>query len=250
MIVGIAVLFGSQPATADPGHLELMRASGTIRIATNPGIEPMEFLRGGQLVGYDIDLGAALAKHLNVGVKWIVFDDFEELVGYVIDGRSGGQFEVVISAMGIDDERTRSSIAVPYYKSGLTILTTVSDHAISTLGSLDGKRVAAVVGSSEHGIAGRQPGVTLVEVRNYDQCVGAVLRGDADAAVLDVPMALVAAKRHTGRLRVVDEPFEEEWYGVYMENSEKELFREIRRAVKEMLGVFRAWMRCKHRQWP
>ncbi len=58
LILGIAVLFGSQPATADGEHFELMRASGTIRIATNPGIEPMEFLRGDQLVGYDIDFGA------------------------------------------------------------------------------------------------------------------------------------------------------------------------------------------------
>ncbi len=227
-------MFASDPVMADGGHLDTVRAAGAIRIGINPGIEPMEYMHDGQLVGYDIDVGVELARHLNVEANWIVFDNFDQLVKHILEGESGGILDVVISAMGIDDERTENSIAVPYFKSGLTILANSAATKIATLESLKGNRVAAVLGSTEYSIVKQMPEVTVVEARHYDGCIALVLSGAASAAVLDVPLALVAAKRHPDKLRVVDHPFEEEWYGIFMERSELALFREVRKAVKAM----------------
>ena len=232
----ILLLWGAsfQTSLADGGHLEKVQASGIIRIATNPGIEPMEYMRGGQLVGYDIDVGIALARHLKVEVNWIVFDDLNNLVRHIHGAGSEGKLDIVISAMGIDDKRTQNSVAVPYFKSGLTILTNAATKDIATLNDLKGKTVAAVRGSTEYEIISQAPGVTVVDAQNYDECVSLVLSGRASAAVLDVPVALVAARRHPNKLRVVDNPFEEESYGIFMERSDLALFREVRKAVKEM----------------
>ncbi len=164
----------------------------------------------------------------------MVYQRLDELVTIVRDGIPNDDLDIVISAMGIDDERTQRSIAVPYFKSGLTILTTRSDVTIADLDDLDEKKVAAVKGSTEFGIISRMRNVTIVTAYTYTECVNHLITGKADAAVLDVPVALLAAKRSPTMLRVIATAFEDEWYGIYMSKDEKQLFRDIRLAVQKM----------------
>lgn len=232
--LALALFLATVAATEAETHLERIRATGTIRIATNPGIEPMTMLRDGQLAGFDVDFAGELARHLGVEVEWVRFERLDDLTVLIRAGDFQGRFDVVISAMGIDRERTHHMIAVPYFKSGLTILTASSESRISTLESLVGRRVAAVVGSTEHGIVEQTQGITVAGVGNYEQCIAQLRAGEVDAAVLDLPVALQAAKRDPETLRVVAEPFEEEWYGIYMEKTALALFAELRKSVREM----------------
>jgi ABC-type amino acid transport substrate-binding protein len=219
---------------AEQTHLARIRAAGVLRIATNPGIEPMEVVRDGELVGYDIDLGNQLARRMGLEVEWISFQRLEDLLRPVSEGDFAGRFDIVISAVGIDRERTEKALALPYFKSGLTILAASSNHDISDLASLSGKRVAAVVGSTEHGFLTPISGVTVVEVGNYAEGIEKVESGDVDAAVMDVPVALLAAARAPDRLRAIPKPFEDEWYGIYLEKTSPALFHELRRQLREM----------------
>ena len=128
----------------------------------------------------------------------------------------------------------KNSIAVPYFKSGLTILAPKADLEIGGVNDLTGKSVAAVKGSTEHGIMSREPSIRVIDAYNYSGCVSAVLRGDVEAAVLDVPVALLAVKKNPERLRVILPPFEEEWYGIYMQKDNKKLFWKIRSTLREL----------------
>ncbi len=221
-----------RPAWAD--HAERIRDAGVLRIATNPGMEPMEYQQNGNLLGYDIDMGNALAEHMGVRAEWVIYENLDELVTLIEDGTSRDDFDITISAMGINEKRTQRSIAVPYFKSGLTILTTNSAADVATLEDLAGKRVAAVLGSTEHDVVRRMRNVTVVDARNYGECLGLLNTGNAQVAVLDVPVALLAVKRDPVSLRVPESPFEVEWYGIYMPKDEKHLFQEIRSAIQMM----------------
>ncbi len=96
MVVILASAAG-RPAWSE--HAKNIRATGVVRIATNPGIEPMEYRQNGQLVGYDIDLGNELAKHMGARAEWVVYENLDELVSLLIDGTSSDTFDIVISAM-------------------------------------------------------------------------------------------------------------------------------------------------------
>ncbi len=221
-----------RPAWSD--QAEKIRDSGVLRIATNPGIEPMEYRRNGELSGFDIAVGNALAEHMGVRAEWVVYENLDDLVKLIKNGKSKDEYDIVLSAMGIDDERTQHSIAVPYFKSGLTILASASENVIEELDDLFGLEVAAVAGSTEHGIVSRMADVVIVTAANYGECVDYLVMGKAQAAVLDVPVALLAEKRNPDKLRASKSAFEIEWYGIYMNKDEKHLFRETRDAVKMM----------------
>lgn len=198
--------FATHAAAASDETLQSIKSKGVIRIATNPGIEPMEYRQDWRLVGYDFDFGNELAKRLHVKAEWVVYDTLEDLVERIVQGGDHTSYDVAISALGIDVKRTKNSIAVPYFKSGLTILTTRSDRKTVSLDELVGKRIAAVSGSTEYDIAKRIKDMTMFPVRTYRDSVSALLDGSVDAAVMDVPIALVAAKRNSGDLRVVSRP--------------------------------------------
>ena len=232
---------------AESRALDRIRADGQLRIATSPGIAPMVFLQNDELVGFDVDFGNRLAERLGLEPRWQISRTHNELTTGIRTGEYSNQADIVISAMGINLERTQQSLAVPYFRSGLAILVSRKNAMVATLDDLAGLRVAAVAGSTEYRIV-QQPGtVMVVEVQSYGECVERVLQGRADAAVLDLPGALFAEKRNPDRLIVAPKPFEEEWYGVYMKKENKGLFLEIRRAVRSLRNdgvldeLYRKW---------
>jgi ABC-type amino acid transport substrate-binding protein len=221
-------------AVAETGSLQAILDRGVLKVAINPGIAPMEFERDGEVVGFDVDLAQEIGQQLGVRVELVVYESLIDITDAVEAGDFQGNFDLVISAMGIEDKRTKHTLAVPYYLSGLTILTSKATDDISNLQSLSGKKVGAVTGSSEHGIVAIQvPDAVLVDAPNYNAAISSLQAGETEAAVMDVPVALLAAKKNDS-LRVVPKPFEDEWYGIYMEDAELFLFDELNRIIRDL----------------
>ena len=220
-------------ANATGNGLQAIQERGVLKVGINPGIAPMEFLRDGEIVGFDVDLTNEIGKQLGVQVEFVVYDSLEDLVVDLVAGDFHGNYDMAISALGLKERRLVHSLAVPYFQSGLTILTTANNEDITDFESLKGHTVAAVVGSGEYGDVSNKEGVTVVDASNYTEVVDLVATGKADAAVLDVPVALRAVKENDN-LRVVAEPFEESWYGIYIEGDDIALFEKITEIVKDL----------------
>jgi polar amino acid transport system substrate-binding protein len=75
---GAAVAAGALPMRADAqtsGTINRVLKSGVIRIATTGGSAPWNALNaGGQLEGYEIDMGSMVAKDLKVKLEWTTVD--------------------------------------------------------------------------------------------------------------------------------------------------------------------------------
>ncbi len=67
LVIIILATATGRPAWSE--QVEDIRSERILRIATNQGIEPMEYRQNGNLIGYDIDLGDELAKHLGAQAK-------------------------------------------------------------------------------------------------------------------------------------------------------------------------------------
>ncbi|MFE1598250.1 ABC transporter substrate-binding protein [Methylobacterium sp. ID0610] len=111
-----AALLGLVPALAQAQDLppEIAR-SGTIKVAIVPNYPPMEFKdpATGELTGFDVDLGAALAKKLGVKIDWQ-----ETRFDQMMPALTTGRVDIILSGMSDLASRQEAATFVDYLRSG------------------------------------------------------------------------------------------------------------------------------------
>ena len=101
---------------------------------------PFEYMKGGQLTGFDIELVDALAKEMNVKAKNTVMN-FDGL----IPALQGSRIDMIVSGMYIKPEREKMVDFIPYMKLSNVIVTRKGDTKnIKSMDDLSGKKVAVV----------------------------------------------------------------------------------------------------------
>src|SRR5260370_29970537 len=139
-LTAILVLAGVTPAFAQSVPARIKDA-GTIVIATNPNYAPITFKDPGTntLMGFDIDLGTAIAKELGVKIEWQ-----EIAFAQMLPSLQTGRVDTVLA--GMSDLPTRRDVAdfVDYMTSSphFSTVTTLAG-AIKTPEDLCGKSVGA-----------------------------------------------------------------------------------------------------------
>ena len=113
---------GSNPtATAKPSiaaPTDLITA-GTLTVGSDTTYPPQEFLdtTSNKYTGFDIDLITAMAARMGLKAN-IVKTDFTT----IIDNLSNKRFDVVISAVTINDQRKQKADFIPYFNAGESLL--------------------------------------------------------------------------------------------------------------------------------
>lgn len=184
----------------------------TLKVATDPAFAPFES-KGpdGQLVGFDIELMKAAGKSAGLTVEFqsLPFDG-------IIPALQANTVNAAISAMTITPERAKTvDFSNPYFKAGLAIAVRQSDTKLTSLESLENKKIAAQIGTTGATKAKSIPGA---QVRTFDSAPLALqelANGNVDAVINDAPVTLSAIK--TGKikgLKVVGKLLTEESYGI------------------------------------
>jgi polar amino acid transport system substrate-binding protein len=167
-----------------PDAFAAMAKNKFVRIATDPVNVPFEFGLGTDVQGYDVDLGAEIAKDLGFPVKWIKvsFDRGFEVL-------KNGEVELVISTVAITDERKKEfAFSEPYFDSGNTIARRRDNQAIKDQATLQGKRVGVQTGRTGDTHMTALKTSTLTRFKTLDDALGALNRGELDAVVGDQPI--------------------------------------------------------------
>lgn len=86
----------------------------TLRIGVNAEYEPFEYYDNNELKGFDIEFINEIARQLDVNVEFIN-DDFETL----ISGLDNGEYDIVISAMVLTEDRKQNRLASNAYFSSV-----------------------------------------------------------------------------------------------------------------------------------
>jgi polar amino acid transport system substrate-binding protein len=135
-VLAVAIPSLSLAADAKPKLIK----NGEIRFLTNPIYPPMEFVNpsSGVYEGFDIDLGNAIAKDLNLRPVW-TNSSFEQLQSSLQTGRG----DVILSGISDNVKRQKSMDFVDYITSG-PIFFTLSANASKYKNNVDlcGKEVA------------------------------------------------------------------------------------------------------------
>ncbi len=115
--------------------------SGTLKVAIVPNYPPMEFKspETGQLTGFDVDLGDALAKKLGVKLAWQ-----ETSFDQMMPALSTGRVDAILSGMTDLPTRHDTATFVDYLRSGPQFFVRKAREAeFKDMSSLCGKKAGA-----------------------------------------------------------------------------------------------------------
>jgi len=149
---------GTQADNADPkSHPELfaelpksVQESGQLKVAVLGGYPPATFKdEDGQMAGYEIELGLALAKELGIEI------DFQPAAfTTVLTGVQAGRYDTALSSMADLPEREKTATFVNYLKSGVAMLVPSGNPAnvSDVMDTLCGLTVSATRGTLQVGL--------------------------------------------------------------------------------------------------
>ena len=181
-----------------------IKASGTVRIATEGAFPPFNYFEGKKLTGFEVDLGTAIGKQLGLKVEWIT-QPFDNL----LIGLNQDRYDFVIASHGITPERQKAvDFSNPHYCTGGAIVSKVGGP--KTVADLKGKTVAVQVGTTYLDNVQKVAGVGSVKTFPKDtDAQAALMAGRVDVWVGDKFSALDVVKAQGGKLQLGSLLFQE-----------------------------------------
>ncbi len=225
------VLAACSGGAAETPQPEEAPAKMTITVGTDATWPPFEYVdeTTKEIVGFDIDLMNAIAEKAGIEVEFVnvAWDS-------LLAGMAQCQYDAAISAMTITEERKKNfAFTDPYFAAG-QVVTVAIDSDIQSKDDLAGKVVGVQLGTTGEEAAKKIEGA---EVKNYDEVSQAFLdlmNGQIDAVIADNPLALGYVGQNPDKIKIVGEPFTDEYYGIAVCKTNTELLNKLNQALAEV----------------
>jgi lysine/arginine/ornithine transport system substrate-binding protein len=165
------------------------QSGGTLRFGVEAAYPPFESKSpSGQLQGFDIDVGNAVCKKMNVKCVWV-----ENAFDGLIPALQARKFDVINSAMNITGKRKQSiDFTPPVYIVPIVMVAKRDSKLLPDVKSLQGKRVGVLQGSSQEDFLKQHwanAGVSVVSYQDQDQVYSDLIAGRLDAGVQEAQTA-------------------------------------------------------------
>lgn len=238
MAMVVLAACGSGDDSKDSGNdstVAKVKESKKLVIGTNAGYYPFEMInKDGDMVGYDMDVAAAVAKEFGaeVEIKQFGFDA-------LIPALQSGKVDMVFAGMTITEERSNAvEFADAYYETGQTIMVK-EDSKIATAEDLDkkGNTVAVQIGTT--GAIVSKEEFKNAEVKEYEDFPAAALaaqQGQVDAVVYDEPAIKVYALQNEGKVKALDGLLATDELGIAIKKGDQETVDAVNKFLKSYIG--------------
>ncbi len=220
----------SEPAETEqePAEADVPAEPLSIVVATDASFPPMEYVdENKEIVGFDIDLMVAIAERVGLEVEFknTAWDG-------IFAGLESGAYDAILSSVTITPERQEVyDFSVPYINAGQAVVVLADETEIASDQDLPGKTAGAQIGTTGALVIQEMDDVTLREYDSIDLAFFDLLNGNLDAVVVDTPVAAdfaLASDQFAGKLKIVGEPFTDEYYGLLVRKGE----------MKDLLDLF------------
>jgi len=211
--------------------LEQVTQAGALRIGTEGTYAPFTFHdASGELVGFDVEIGRAIAEKLGVTAEFV-----EGPWDGLIAGIDADRYDVVINQVGINDERkAKYDFSEPYIASKAVLLVRGDNTDITSFETLTGKTAAQTL-TSNFGKLAQESGAELVGTEGFDQSVALVLQGRADATINDSLSFYDFKKQQPDAdLKIVATQADADFSGVLLAKGKPELLAAINAALADI----------------
>ena len=198
--------------------------------------------QSGEVEGFDIEMGKAVAAKLGVKPKFI-----EAISDNRIPFLEDGTADLILSTMTINEERVEQiEFSDPYFIARGRVLVP-GDSDITGVADLAGKNVCTALGSTyEANLKKQAPEAKLKLVDSYSECLELVQNGAVDAVSTD-DVILTGMIIQDDTLKLVGDELTQEPYGAGIKKGDTQM-------VEFVNGVFKGlkddgtWAKL-HEQW-
>jgi len=206
----------SQDTSLDALVPAKIKTAGKLIVGVNVPYSPNEYLQGGKVVGFDVDLMDATAKVLGLTTDYRQAD-FSKIVPAV----STGTYDIGMSSFTDNKEREKSVDFVTYFSAGILwgapkgktvdpmnacgLTVAVQSTTTEQTDELPAKNKACTT-------AGKKP-IKILSYENQDDAVNSVVLGKAAAFSADSPVTAYAIKQSGDKLQQAGDIMEAAPYG-------------------------------------
>jgi polar amino acid transport system substrate-binding protein len=218
-VVALVIVFTNKPQE---------EAQAVLRVGTDAAYEPFEYIdEDGNFAGFDMELIAMIAEEMGreLELQNVQWDG-------IIPGLMNGNYDCLISAMTITEERMKQiNFSDPYFTIKQAIVVRENDDSITGSADLVGKTIAVQNGTTGDLYASQIEGVRMKRFDTNPQAIQELLNNNADAAVMDDLVAYQAISKMSG-LKMIEIPDAEvENYGIGVKKGNEELLAGINKAL-------------------
>lgn len=221
---------------------EAIKSTGKLEFGTDASYAPSEFIAedGSTIVGFDVDLGNAIAAKLGLKGQW-TNSSFDSL----IVGVQNGKYNSSMSSFTINPDRLKQANMVSYFSAGTAWATAAGNPKNVDPNNACGKTVAvqkATVQATDDipvkQKACKDAGQPAIDVQQYNlqsDATTAVTSGKADAMLADSPVVAYAIKQTNGKLEQVGEITAAAPYGIVVAKDQTDFAKTIQAATQSLI---------------
>lgn len=212
-------------------NLSDVKAASTLKIGTEGTYAPFTYHdASGKLVGFDVEIGEAIAKKIGVKAEFV-----EGKWDGLIAGLDAKRYDAVINEVGITDARKKKyDFSEPYIASKAVLIVKSNNDDIKSFKDLKGKKAAQSL-TSNFGKLATEAGAELVGTDGFDQSIQLVLTGRADATVNDSLSFLDFKKKQPqAPVKIVAEKPDADYSGIIVRKGDDALVAAINKALEEI----------------
>lgn len=215
-------------------------ADGKIIVGQDQSYAPNEFVdSSGKVVGFDVDLGNAIAQKLGLTAEYQ-----NAAFSGILAGVGSGQYELAISSFSINSERLQTVDMVSYYSAGTSMAVPKGNPDKITLDDLCGKNVAVQQGTvqvddltakSDACTKAGKPAINMQQFQAQTDVNLQVQTKRSQAMLADSPVIDYAVKQTNGAVEVVGQPYDSAPYGIALKKGQGTYGQAIQGAVQAII---------------
>jgi polar amino acid transport system substrate-binding protein len=174
-----------------------------------------------QIVGFDVDIINAIAKHQNLKIKLV-----NTPWSGIFAALNNGDVDLIISGVTINDKRKQSYDFSPSYFAAKQLIALPRASAVASLKDLTGKKIAVVNASTADDVASREFGKTNPNIRRFESTpliISELAAGNVDAAIGDNGVIAYRVAQNADLKTIDDKSFPEEGFGIVVKKGDKAL---------------------------
>ena len=169
------------------GAVGAAQAERVIKVATEPTFPPFEFVdtKTGEISGFEMELVRAIGKEIGAKIEFQVLG-FDAIIPAMISGT----VDMGAAGFSVTEERKKRVLySDPFYKSGLSVLTTKKNaDKVHSLKDLEGKKIGVQIGTTSHTAAKAIKGAQIVTFNTAGEAILDLSIGGSYAVINDRPV--------------------------------------------------------------
>lgn len=231
LFAGCGKQSGSSDSSSSGSTLEKVKKDKKIVLAVDDTYPPMEFRdENNKLVGFDIDMGNAIAKQMGIKIEFVstAWDG-------IFMGLKSKKYDGVLSSVSMTNERKQSmAFFGPYIHGGQVISVKNGNTSVKSSKDLKGKVVGVQISTTGEESAKKIPGIK--QIKTYDKITDAyndLMIGRIEAVIVDNVVANYYQKQKKG-FEVLSEKLTDEPFGAAFRLEDKDLAAEFDKAYKAL----------------